>query len=192
LNGKEVGMTKASKTPAEFNITSLLKKGDNLIAVQVFRWHDGSYLEDQDFWRLSGIERDVYLQAMPKTTIWDYFVRSELDNQYKNGIFNLDVTLKSFENNKIKNPAVKVDLFDSENKVVFSETKKANGKEAKISFTKTIENVKQWNAEAPNLYRYSITLLDDKAKTLEIISKKTGFRKVEIKNAQLLVNGKQF
>ena len=190
LNGKEVGMTKASKTPAEFDITSFLKKGENLIAVQVFRWHDGSYLEDQDFWRLSGIERDVYLQAMPKTTVWDYFVKSELDNQYKNGVFNLDVTLKYFENNKIKNPAVKVELFDKEGKTVFSETKKVNTKEQKISFAKTIENVKQWNAETPNLYRYTITLLDNKGNTLEIISKKTGFRKVEIKDAQLLVNGK--
>lgn len=190
LNGKEVGMTKASKTPAEFNITSFLQKGDNLIAVQVFRWHDGSYLEDQDFWRLSGIERDVYLQAMPKTTVWDYFVKSELDNQYKNGIFNLDVSLKYFENNKVKNPVVKVELFDNEGKVVFSENKKVIAKEQKISFTKTIENAKQWNAETPNLYRYTITLLDSKGKTLEIISKKTGFRKVEIKDAQLLVNGK--
>ena len=190
LNGKEVGMTKASKTPAEFNITSFLKKGDNLIAVQVFRWHDGSYLEDQDFWRLSGIERDVYLQAMPKTTVWDYFVNSDLDNQYKNGIFNLDVTLKSFQNSNIKNPAVKVYLIDNQGKVVFSESKKVSAKEQKISFTKTIENVKQWNAETPNLYRYTITLLDARGKTLEIISKKTGFRKVEIKDAQLLVNGK--
>ena len=190
LNGKEVGMTKAAKTPAEFNITSFLKKGDNLIAVQVFRWHDGSYLEDQDFWRLSGIERDVYLQAMPKTTIWDYFVKSDLDNQYKNGIFSLDVTLKYFENNTIKNPSVKVELFDNQENVVYSENKKVNTKEPKISFEKTLENVKQWNAETPNLYRYTISLLDNKGKTLEIVSKKTGFRKIEIKDARLLVNGK--
>ena len=190
LNGKEVGMTKAAKTPAEFNITSFLKKGENLIAVQVFRWHDGSYLEDQDFWRLSGIERDVYLQAMPKTTVWDYFVKSDLDNQYKNGLFNLDVTLKYFEKNKIKNPAVKVELFDNKENAIFSETKKVNNKEPKISFEKAIENVKQWSNETPNLYRYTISLLDNKGKVLEIISKKTGFRKVEIKNARLLVNGK--
>jgi len=164
LNGKEVGMTKASKTPAEFNITSFLQKGNNLIAVQVFRWHDGSYLEDQDFWRLSGIERDVYLQAMPKTTVWDYFVKSDLDNQYKNGIFNLDVTLKYFENSKIKNTVVKAELFDKEGNTIFSESKKVNAKEQKISFEKTIENVKQWNAETPNLYRYTITLLDNKEK----------------------------
>lgn len=190
LNGKEVGMTKASKTPAEFNITPFLQKGNNLIAVQVFRWHDGSYLEDQDFWRLSGIERDVYLQALPKTAIWDYFVKSELDNQYKNGIFNLDITLKYFENNKIKNPVVKVELFDNEGKAVFSESKKVNNKDQKINFAKTIENIKQWNAETPNLYRYTISLLDNKGNVLEIISKKTGFRKVEIKDARLLVNGK--
>jgi beta-galactosidase len=190
LNGKEVGMTKAAKTPAEFNITSFLKKGDNLIAVQVFRWHDGSYLEDQDFWRLSGIERDVYLQAMPKTTIWDYFVKSDLDNQYKNGIFSLDVTLKYFENNKVKNPSVKVELFDNQGNIIYSENKKVNAKEQKISFEKTLENVKQWNAETPNLYRYTISLLDNKGKTLEIVSKKTGFRKIEIKDARLLVNGK--
>lgn len=190
LNGKEVGMTKAAKTPAEFNITSFLKKGENLIAVQVFRWHDGSYLEDQDFWRLSGIERDVYLQAMPKTTVWDYFVKSDLDNQYKNGLFNLDVTLKYFQKSKIKNPVIKVELFDDKEKVVFSESKKVNAKEEKISFEKTIENVKQWSNETPNLYRYTITLLDNKGKVLEVISKKTGFRKVEIKNARLLVNGK--
>lgn len=190
LNGKEVGMTKAAKTPAEFNITSFLKKGENLIAVQVFRWHDGSYLEDQDFWRLSGIERDVYLQAMPKTTVWDYFVKSDLDNQYKNGLFNLDLTLRYFEKSKVKNPVIKVELFDDKEKVVFSETKKINNKEEKISFEKTIENVKQWSNETPNLYRYTIALLDNKGKVLEIISKKTGFRKVEIKNSRLLVNGK--
>lgn len=190
LNGKEVGMTKASKTAAEFNVTSFLKKGDNLIAVQVFRWHDGSYLEDQDFWRISGIERDVYLQAMPKTTIWDYFVKSDLDNQYKNGIFSLDVTLRTFESNTIKNPSITVELFDKQGNVVYSENKKINTKEQKISFQKTLENVKQWNAETPNLYRYTISLLDNKGKTLEIISKKTGFRKVEIKDARLLVNGK--
>ncbi|WP_426484875.1 glycoside hydrolase family 2 TIM barrel-domain containing protein [Flavobacterium sp. 2] len=190
LNGKEVGMTKASKTPAEFNITSFLKKGENLIAVQVFRWHDGSYLEDQDFWRLSGIERDVYLQAMPKTAVWDYFVKSDLDDQYKNGLFNVDLTLKYFENNKIKSPSVKIELFDKEGKTIYSESKKVNAKETKISFSKTIENVKQWNAETPNLYKYTITLLDSKGNILEAVSKKTGFRKVEIKDAQLLVNGK--
>lgn len=190
LNGKEVGMTKASKTAAEFNVTPFLKKGENLIAVQVFRWHDGSYLEDQDFWRLSGIERNVSLQALPKTTIWDYTVNSGLDNQYKNGLFSVDVNLRSFANSNIKKPTVSIALFDLDGKQIFSDKKEVSSANQKISFEKTIENVKQWNAETPNLYTYTLTLTDKKDKVLGVISKKTGFRKVEIKDAQLLVNGK--
>lgn len=190
LNGKEVGMTKASKTAAEFNVTSFLKKGENLLAVQVFRWHDGSYLEDQDFWRLSGIERSVSLQALPKTTIWDYAVNSELDNQYKNGLFSVAINLKYFAKSTIKKPAVTVALFDAEGNQMYTEEKKAVSGNQKISFEKTIENVKQWSAEAPNLYRYTLTLTDGKGKVLGVISKKVGFRKVEIKDAQLMVNGK--
>ena len=87
VNGKQVGMTKASKTPAEFNVPPYLKGKDNLLAVQVYRWHDGSYMEDQDFWRLTGIERDVYLQTYPKLTIWDFFLKPDLDDNYRNGVF---------------------------------------------------------------------------------------------------------
>lgn len=190
LNGNEVGMTKCSKNVAEFNVTSFLKKGENLIAVQVFRWHDGSYLEDQDFWRLTGIERNVSLQALPKTTIWDYTVKSGLDNQYKNGEFSVDVNLKSFAKSKIKKANVTVALFDLDGNQIYSESKQVTSVEQKISFEKTIENVKQWNAETPNLYTYSLTLTDKKGNVLGVISKKTGFRKVEIKDARLLVNGK--
>lgn len=190
LNGQEVGMTKASKTAAEFNVTSFLKKGENLIAVQVFRWHDGSYLEDQDFWRLSGIERNVSLQALPKTTIWDYTVKSGLDTQYKNGLFSVDVNLKSFTDSKIKKPIVYIALFDLDGNLIFSEKKQVVSVNQKISFEKTIENVKQWNAETPNLYTYTLTLTDKKGKVIGVLSKKTGFRKVEIKDARLLVNGK--
>ena len=99
VNGQKVGMTKASKSPAEFNITKYLKKGNNLLAVQVFRWHDGSYLEDQDFWRLAGIERDVFLYALPKLSVWDFFLKSDLDAQYKDGLFSADVDLRQFCNN---------------------------------------------------------------------------------------------
>lgn len=189
LNGKEVGMTKASKTPAEFNITPFLKEGENLLAVQVFRWHDGSYLEDQDFWRLSGIERDVYLQAMPKTTIWDYWVTANLDDQYKNGIFNLTVDLRKFEGSKIKKPAVKVELFSPEGEKVFSEEKKKLSADEKVKFSTNIQNVQKWSGEFPNLYSYLITLSNKKGENLAVISGKTGFRKVEIKDAQLMVNG---
>ena len=85
LNGKRIGMTKAAKTPAEFNVTPYLCEGENLLAVRVYRWHDGSYMEDQDFWRLTGIERDVYLQAYPKSTVWDFFLHAGLDSRYRDG-----------------------------------------------------------------------------------------------------------
>ncbi|MDT0689994.1 glycoside hydrolase family 2 TIM barrel-domain containing protein [Salegentibacter sp. F188] len=189
VNGKEVGMTKASKTPAEFNVTPFLKEGENLLAVQVFRWHDGSYLEDQDFWRLSGIERDVYLQANPKTTIWDYWATSSLDEEYQDGIFNMNVDLRKFEGSKIRKPAVKVELINPEGEKVFSEEKKRLAQDENVQFSTTIPDVQKWSGEFPNLYTYVITLSDRKGETLGVISGKTGFRKVEIKDAQLMVNG---
>ena len=189
VNGKEAGMTKASKTPAEFDITDLLQKGKNLLAVQVFRWHDGSYLEDQDFWRLSGIERDVYLQANPKTTLWDYFLTSGLVKDYKDGNLSVNVNLKSFGKSRIKNASVKLRLLDPQGEEVYSETKPVGKRENEIHFQKEVKNVKKWNAEFPNLYTYTISLLDQSGKSISALADKTGFREVEIKNAQLRVNG---
>lgn len=189
LNGKEVGMTKASKTPAEFDITPFLQKGENLLAVQVFRWHDGSYLEDQDFWRLSGIERDVYLQAMPKTTIWDYFIQSGLTNNYNDGTLNLNVDLRKFEDSKIKKPSVKVELFDPSGEKIYSDEKEKVDAEGNVDFQKQFSKVERWSSEHPNLYTYTITLSDKKGNVLEALSGKTGFRDVQIKNSQLMVNG---
>lgn len=190
LNGKEIGMTKASKTPAEFNVTSHLRAGKNLLAVQIIRWHDGSYLEDQDFWRLSGLERDVYLQAMPKTTIWDYFVKSDLENQYKDGVFSAAVNVRKFDGNKIKKPSVTISLDDAEGNVIYTETKSVNSTTEDIQFEKSIADIKKWSAENPYLYTYTVELKDKKGTSIAAISGKTGFRKVELKNAQLLVNGK--
>ncbi|MFI0430570.1 glycoside hydrolase family 2 TIM barrel-domain containing protein [Mariniflexile sp. HMF6888] len=187
LNGKEVGMTKASKTAAEFNITKLLKKDENVLAVQVCRWHDGSYLEDQDFWRLSGIERDVYLQAIPKTAIWDYFAKANLDETYNNGLFSLDVNLRSFGKKASKGQVVSVCLVDANGNKVYEEEKKVHGLTSNISFSSTINNVSKWSAENPCLYRYILSLTDKKS--TQVVSKKIGFRKVEIKDAQLMVNG---
>ncbi|AXP82989.1 Beta-galactosidase [Mariniflexile rhizosphaerae] len=187
VNGNEVGMTKASKTAAEFNITKYIKKGQNLLAVQVFRWHDGSYLEDQDFWRLSGIERDVYLQAMPKTTIWDYSVEANLDDAYKDGIFKVAVDLRQFEAKPSKSQSISLSLLDSYGKVVYSEERKINPSTNTINFSATLKDVLKWSAETPNLYRYVLKLSDKK--TSQVISKKIGFRKVEIKDSQLMVNG---
>ncbi len=190
LNGKEVGMTKASKTAAEFDVTSFLQKGENLLAVQVFRWHDGSYLEDQDFWRLSGIERDVYLQAMPKLTIWDYFVNADLDENYTNGLFKTTVQLRAFQQNKIKNGNLTLTLLDAQGNKVYSETKKVTNATKDVSFNSVIKNVNKWSSETPYLYSYVIKLESANSAENSVIYRKAGFRKVEIKNAQLLVNGK--
>ncbi|MFD2160801.1 glycoside hydrolase family 2 TIM barrel-domain containing protein [Paradesertivirga mongoliensis] len=192
VNGQKVGMTKVSKSPAEFNVTRFLKKGSNQLAVQVFRWHDGSYLEDQDFWRLSGIERDVYLTAMPKVTVWDFFVKGDLDAQYKNGLFSADVDLRQFAGNTNKNGVLTVQLFDRAGRSVFSQSKDfsfANDTMKTISFSGSINNPSKWSAENPYLYDCVISMSNGQGAIVRHTGLKVGFRKVEIKNAQLLING---
>jgi beta-galactosidase len=192
VNGKKVGMTKASKAPAEFNITKYLVKGDNLLAVQVFRWHDGSYLEDQDFWRLSGIERDVFLYSLPKVSVWDFFVKADLDKKYKNGDFNATIDLRRFSNaTAIKNVKVDLNVMDKDGKSVLKQSKNIsiNKDLNTINFVGTIASVNKWNAENPYLYDLVISLKDQNGKSLGFTGSKIGFRKIEIKNAQLLVNG---
>ncbi|KAA3439581.1 glycoside hydrolase family 2 TIM barrel-domain containing protein [Rufibacter hautae] len=192
VNGKEVGMTKAAKSPAEFNVTRFLQPGENQLAVQVFRWHDGSYLEDQDFWRLSGLERNVYLQALPKLTVWDFFLKPDLDNTYKNGLFSAEVDLRKFSGKTADKATVLLELFDKNNAKTFSQEKsistKGTGK-LQLKFNGTLNNVLTWNAEQPNLYDAVITLKDANGKTIGVTGSKVGFRKVELKNAQMLVNG---
>ena len=191
LNGEKVGMTKASKTPAEFNITSHIKQGENLLAVQVYRWHDGSYMEDQDFWRLTGIERDVFLQAYPKLTIWDFFLKPDLDSKYQNGIFQASIDLREFKNNEIKKGSLKLELTDKAGKTVFTQNRKfeVTGETTTLFFSGKIPNVQKWSAEKPNLYDCVITLVDDRNQQIVVTAYKTGFKKIEIKDAQLLVNG---
>lgn len=190
VNGQKVGMTKAAKSPAEFNITRHLKKGTNLLAVQVFRWHDGSYLEDQDFWRLTGIERDVAIYALPKTSVWDFFLKSDLDAEYKNGVFNADIVLRHFAKSGIKTGVVTVDIVDRTGKSVFSQQKKFSFEKdtmQSVHFEGVVNNPLKWSAEMPDLYDCIITLQNGSASTYT--GAKIGFRKVEIKNAQLHING---
>ncbi|WP_281753541.1 glycoside hydrolase family 2 TIM barrel-domain containing protein [Neptunitalea chrysea] len=188
VNGEEVGMTKASKTPAEFDITKYLNDGENLLAVQVFRWHDGSYLEDQDFWRLSGIERDVYLQALPKVTVWDYFIKTGLDETYSDGLLDVAIDLRKFENGEDTKGEVSFTLLDAKGKAVYTEAKAFDKSTTTVSFVKTISAVNTWSDEVPYLYTYSIAWKGNKGSE-GVITGKTGFRTVEIKNDQLLVNG---
>lgn len=193
VNGQKVGMSKAAKSPAEFNITPYLKKGTNQLAVQVFRWHDGSYLEDQDFWRLTGIERDVYLYSLPKATVWDFFVKADLDNAYTNGVFSADVTLRQFKNNSNKSGQLTVSVVDKAGKAVFSQQKNIQlGTDSlqTVQISGTVDKPLQWNAEAPNLYDCIIRFTNGTGATATSFSgAKIGFRKVEIKNSQLMVNG---
>ena len=194
VNGQKVGISKASKIAAEFNITKYLKKGNNLLAVQVFRWHDGSYLEDQDFWRISGIERDVFLYALPSLTVWDFFLKADLDDNYINGLFATDIILRKFKGNSIATAMLLVELVDNNGNTVFSQKKtiKAGTDSLQlISFQGNVQKPKQWSAEIPNLYHCIITLQDASGKVISITGAKVGFRKVEIRNAQLLVNGKK-
>ncbi len=191
VNGEKVGYNEDSKTPSTFNITNLVKKGKNTVAVQVLRWHDGSYLEDQDFWRISGIERDVFIYATNKVTVQDFRVISDLENNYKDGVFNLSLQVGNNSNGGSKN-TVSIQLLDAE-KIVYSENKSVDikkGSNTTISFNTKLPDVKTWNAETPNLYTLLIELKDKKGQVTEATSIKVGFRNVAIKNNQFLVNGK--
>ncbi|RPD98497.1 DUF4981 domain-containing protein [Aureibaculum marinum] len=191
VNGNYVGYSQGSKLPAEFNITKHLKPGKNSIALQIYRFTDGSYLECQDFWRISGIERDVYLYAQPKTRIKDFEVQSLLDASYRNGKFNLKV---DFVNHNKKKQKIKVNykILDSNKKEIADNTKEFEIKDSNsIEFSALINNVKTWSAEHPNLYTLIITTSDKKGNTIESIPTKIGFRTVEIKQGLLLLNGQR-
>ncbi|WP_423128129.1 glycoside hydrolase family 2 TIM barrel-domain containing protein [Gaoshiqia sp. Z1-71] len=194
VNGHYVGYSQDSKLPAEFNLTPYLQKGKNTIALQIFRWTDGSYLECQDFWRISGIERSVYIYAQPKVRIRDFEAVATLDGAYQNGIFLLNVDL---QNHLPKSGQLKLsyELKDAANVVVSTATRVVTpGVQAglSVSFPELIlENVGQWSAEHPRLYTLLLHLQDKKGQTLEAVATKIGFRKVEIKNGLLLVNGRR-
>ncbi|MEP7323316.1 MAG: glycoside hydrolase family 2 TIM barrel-domain containing protein [Saprospiraceae bacterium] len=187
LNGKPIGFSKVSKSPADFDVTAALVPGKNILAVQVFRWHDGSYLEDQDFWRLTGIERDVFLLAKNKSSISDFTSNASLDQDYKKGLFSLEVNLQNPTNKKLQ-AAVKV--YDQEGKLIYNETNASNSNQ--INFTVSpLPDIKAWSNENPYLYNLVIELKNELNQSLEFVSHKIGFKKVEIKNAQLLINGKK-
>jgi beta-galactosidase len=194
LNEKKIGYSKASKTPAEFNITPFLHPGENLLAVQIFKWSDASYLEDQDFWRLAGIERDVFLIGRPDLSLEDFFVVGDLDENYKNGILSMEVKIRNFSLVASEPSTAIVTMWNQQQKKIFSKTLKVsriNGKSTdKVSFSMNVANPEKWSAEYPNLYTLSIELKNNKGNILETTGCYTGFRKMEIKNKQLLINGK--
>ncbi len=189
VNEQLVGYSQDSKTPAEFNITRYIKKGNNSVSVEVYRWSDGSYLEDQDFFRLSGIQRSVFLHARPKTFISDFFADGDLENNYKDGLLKLDVSLKTTDSDA-KGFNLEAALFENDQKI-YAETKDINlaDKKASVNFTKQFPGIKKWTSETPNLYSLVLNLKDNFGNNLESVSARIGFRKVEIFDSQLHING---
>lgn len=178
VNGRFVGYSEDSKLEAEFDLTKFLKPGKNLIAFQVFRWCDGTYLEDQDFFRLSGVGRDCYLYARNPKYIKDIRITPDLDAQYRNGSLHVALQLNG-------NATVDLKLLNKEGKEVATTSVKGSGK---LSANMQIDNPQKWTAETPYLYKLIATLKDGN-KTLEVIPQNVGFRKIELKDAQVLVNG---
>ncbi|HEY5591059.1 MAG TPA: glycoside hydrolase family 2 TIM barrel-domain containing protein [Paludibacter sp.] len=192
VNGEKVGYTENTKSPAEFDITKYLKPGKNLVAVEVYRWSDGSYLEDQDFWRISGIDRDVYLYSTENVRIADFFAKPDLDGSYKNGSLSVDIKLKNMNSTAKNNQIVEARLVDASGKEVFSKVLKMNvasNASDSITLNQKVSAPKLWSNETPNLYTLLLTLKDENGRFIETVSSQIGFRKVELKNGQLLVNG---
>ncbi|HVU23298.1 MAG TPA: glycoside hydrolase family 2 TIM barrel-domain containing protein [Opitutus sp.] len=193
LNGELLGFSKDSRTPATFRITPHLRPGKNELAVEVFRWCDGSYLEDQDFWRLSGIFRNVTLWSTPTVHIRDFRVRTPLDASYRDATLALAVTLRNFgaATRTVKLAAKLLDAAGAPVAMLGGEATvvAANG-DAEVNLSAPVADPKKWSAEVPNLYTLLLTETDEKGQMLETIPWRVGFRSVEIKDGWLLVNGK--
>ena len=180
VNGKFVGYSEDSKLGAKFDLTKFVKAGENLIALQIFRWCDGTYLEDQDFWRMSGIARDVELVARHKTRLNDVMITPSLDAEYKNGALDMKMEFSS----SVKKADVK--LLDAKGAVVAQQS--LTPQKGKAEWHVDVTNPAKWSAEEPNLYKVVISASNGK-QTTEAYAQRVGFRTSEIKNAQLLVNG---
>jgi beta-galactosidase len=194
INGQKIGYSEDSKTPAEWNITQYLKEGENIIALQVYRWSDGSYLECQDFWRISGIERDVFLFATPEIHISDFFAYTGLSKDYQDGMFDMRIFVENLSSTE-KTPfrTVEIILTDDAGKVVLQAAKTVEfnfSGTTGVQLNGIIPGVKCWSAEMPTLYNLILLLKDKQGIVTEAIRQNVGFRSSEIKGGQLLVNGK--
>jgi beta-galactosidase len=197
VNGHRVGFSKDSRTPAEFNITPYLRTGANVLAVEVYRWSDGSYLECQDFWRLSGIFRDVYLFSTPPLHIRDFELLSDVENQGADATLRVTARVRNYGNRGLYKPRVDVTLLDGHGKAVGGDilvrgegVYVAPGAETIIPMEATVANPRRWSAEDPALYTVVLALRDGAGVVLEYESCSFGFRSVKIRDGQLLVNGK--
>jgi len=196
INGEKVGYSQGSMTPAEFNITSYLRDGENVLAAEVYRWSDGSYLEDQDMWRLSGIYRDVYLFSTPTVHMRDFFVRSDLDERYEDASLRVTAKIRNYGREVAGTHTVSVTLLEPTGKpfskdplMSQSVSEIAAHGEAVLEMVAPVPNPRKWSAETPNLYTMLLTLKDASGKLIEVERCPIGFREVEIKDNQLFVNG---
>lgn len=184
LNGEFIGYSEDSFTPSEYDLTAHVRPGENKLAVEVYKRSTGCWLEDQDFWRFSGIFREVYLYSVPKTHIRDIFVKTDLDEEYRDAVLELELKLAGDLNSKVA-----LDLLDKEGKTVAKspEISAADFMSLKLS----ADNVKLWSAESPYLYTLYIYVKDDDGNTIEVVPQKVGFRKFEMINKVMHLNGKR-
>ena len=196
VNGRMVGYSQGSMTPAEFNITRYLKKGENVLAVEVYRWCDGTYLEDQDFWFLSGIYRDVYLFCSPNVHMRDFFVRCDFDEGYRDAMLLVTVKVHNYSPVEAGPHAVKLTLIDADGRPV--ELRSVSGGEIDhipaygekiVEISAVVEKPEKWSAERPYLYTVVLSLSDGSGRVIEAESCRFGFRKVEVKGCKLFING---
>lgn len=187
LNGQFVGYSEDSRLPSEFLINKYLKKGENRLAVEVYRYSDGSYLEGQDYWKYSGIERNVMLVARPKARVKDFEVSADLTNNYQDGALDIQVTLDGRA--AVKGTAVQLKVLDGKNEIASARFTAKSAVDTLFSFEKSFPDVKRWTAETPELYTLVVNTLDKKGQVTESFTHRFGFRKVEMMNGMLHVNG---
>jgi len=193
INGEKAGYSQGSRNPAEFNITAYLTKGMNTVSAQVFQWSDGTYIEDQDMWWLSGIFRDVYLYSTPKIHIRDFKLDTELDASYKDACLKIKACIKNYSDQPYLENTLEVSLFDTNQIQIAKTTKKfkCNEKdEINLNMEVNAANPLKWSAETPHLYTVVLTLRTQEGEIIELESAKVGFRTIEIKEGQFLVNGR--
>jgi beta-galactosidase len=196
INGVKVGYSENSMGPAEFNITRYVKPGVNLLAVEVYKWSDGSYLEDQDMFRFSGIHRGVYLFATPKLHIRDFFIQPNLAENFTSAMLTIKTAVKNYNEKRSGNANLSINIYAPDGRLLTGKTfvegnvqPVAAGKETVLSLQGPVNKPLLWTAETPHLYTAVLTLKDEKGNLLEAITSTFGFRKIVIKDSRLLVNG---
>ena len=196
VNGDFVGYSEDTFTAAEFDITPYLVEGENKVAVEVYRWCDASWLEDQDFWRMSGIFRDVYLYSTPPVHVYDFFVTTDLDEKYQDATLQIKAKVTNYYEENVGSVSFQAMLYDQNHNEVLVKPIEAqvdinDKKMVQLDVSTLVENPLKWSAEHPNLYTLVISLLDDQGNLVETESCKVGFRKFEIKDGLMMINGKR-